>query len=403
MRKIEINAKIVTPLFMGGANKQPELRTQSFNGLFRYWFRLAGGKVEDEKKLFGWAGEKSQKGVILLRVETKNLKVEQFSKYFDKSGRPLQGSGLNYLGFALDPRFKQNDKKEIRNFIERNEVFSLQILPYPKATEEDVKKYLCAVWLAFNLGNFGSRARRGFGSISVEQISGDLPKNFHLNFKTDGNLEDWLASNIDLILNTLESQERQSIPYIKYEDDFQIYRINKEYALKNINNWIQKLSRIEGGKYLVKKWTKSTINDPIDLLDFMGFLLMAFRSYYKPDYNTAKAIITGSVQSEVIEKAIFGLPLNFFFSSIKGNNKGMVNLKINSFKTRRASPLWFKILEFNNSFEGLFLIFKSTFAPAGYQLELNRTKIKLPKNNIWEALDKFLNSLEGDKIIHKIY
>ena len=56
-KKIIFKLKIITPLFIGGAQRQAELRTQSFNGMFRYWFRIAGGSLEDEKKNF-WLGRR---------------------------------------------------------------------------------------------------------------------------------------------------------------------------------------------------------------------------------------------------------------------------------------------------------------------------------------------------------
>jgi CRISPR-associated protein Cmr1 len=54
---------------MGGANQQAELRTQSINGLLRWWFRIAGGSIEDEKRIFGWAGETSNQGLVRIFIK----------------------------------------------------------------------------------------------------------------------------------------------------------------------------------------------------------------------------------------------------------------------------------------------------------------------------------------------
>ena len=61
MKTFNVVCKVITPLFMGGANQQAELRTQSINGLLRWWFRVAGGSIDDEKKNFrmGWRNFKS--------------------------------------------------------------------------------------------------------------------------------------------------------------------------------------------------------------------------------------------------------------------------------------------------------------------------------------------------------
>jgi len=153
MRTFKLKCKIVTPLFMGGAKQQAELRTQSINGLLRWWFRVAGGSIEDEKRIFGWAGENSNQGSVRIHLEEPFFKPQGFSP-----GQP----GYNYLGFSL--------KMTKREAVPANISFTLKIYFHPKSTEEDIKKFFCALWLAFNLGNFGSRARRGFGSIKIEKI-----------------------------------------------------------------------------------------------------------------------------------------------------------------------------------------------------------------------------------------
>jgi len=201
MKSFFCSCKVIIHLFMGGANQQPELRTQSINGLLRWWFRVAGGSFEDEKRIFGWAGETSNQGLV--RIFIKNfdkLQKQRFSKEFDSSGRVKQDKGINYLGFSLDQRFKENQKDKIqREYIKENQTFEMKISFHPGSNEDDIKKFFCALWLAFNLGDFGSRARRGFGSIKIEKIKEnekDVTNDcFGLGFIPSGNLEDWIRQN----------------------------------------------------------------------------------------------------------------------------------------------------------------------------------------------------------------
>jgi len=83
-----MTCKILTPLFMDDAEQQVELRTQSINGLLRWWFRVAGGSFEDEKRIFGWAGETSNQGLVRIFIKDfDKLQKQRFSKEFDNLGR----------------------------------------------------------------------------------------------------------------------------------------------------------------------------------------------------------------------------------------------------------------------------------------------------------------------------
>jgi CRISPR-associated protein Cmr1 len=390
MRTFEATCKIVTPLFMGGASQQAELRTQSINGVLRWWFRVAGGSLEDEKRIFGWAGETSNQGLVRIFIKEPTFQPQPFL-----SRQP----GSDYLGFSL--------KLTRRLAVPENKKFNLKISFHPKATEDDIKKFFSALWLAFNLGNFGSRARRGFGAIRIEEIrekGGSITNNcYGLNFVPSGDLESWITYNLNKIKDFIKPKERQDIPYLF--KNFEIYQIQKD-NFNNWKNWIKEVQDGRRGNHLKKSWSGNSINNWFELLDFMGFLLMAYRSYRDPDYNNAKNILLGGqVRNSIFERAIFGLPLNFYFSSIRRGD--MVHLKLGNDTLRRASPLMIKIIQTGTnqneiSYEGLFIIMKSTFMPANARLMFSKKEVKLP-NNIWQALDDFISSLENKNLIRRIY
>ncbi|MEO0087727.1 MAG: type III-B CRISPR module RAMP protein Cmr1 [candidate division WOR-3 bacterium] len=391
MKKIDLKCKIITPLFMGGAEQQPELRTQSFNGLFRYWFRLLGGSFENEKRLFGWGGEKANKGIVSINLKEENNKQEfQLQQ---------QGQGYNYLGFSL--------RLTNRRGINASSSFEISFIFHPTSTEDDIKKFLCAVWCAFYLGNFGSRGRRGFGSIIVKNINGDILHDFNLKFICNQNIGNWLKSQLEYIKSLNYWQARRDIPYIF--ENLEIYKINKinKNNLQNLVDWISQVQSNRSGKYLVNKWELKNIGNIQDLQDFMGFLLMAYRSYYEPDYSIAKKIISNPQninENQTLKRVIFGLPLNFYFSSIRKRNQ--VEARLNEESLRRASPLIFKIIQFNNNFDGFILIFKPNnkhnfkFLPDEARITL--AGVKLDKPN-WQILDDFINSLISKNLITKIY
>lgn len=400
MKEITLTLKIITPLFMGGADQQPELRTQSINGVIRWWFRTIGGSFEDEKKLFGWGGENARKGNVKISIiKSEKLEVKKFSKIFNNNGYPEQ-IGYNYFSFSLDQRFnkRQTDKIQ-RKYFNENRNFILKTTFTPLLNDEDIKKFLCALWCSIYLGNFGSRARRGFGSLIVTDIKG-IEENF-LSFIPKDNISGWLKNNIEVI------KQKFSFSEIK------VYTINKNNFNNNIQNWVNKVQEGRNGKYLASRYNSSNLNQLQNLLNFMGFTLMAFRSYMKPDYDTAKNIIQGSKpQENKIERAIFGLPINFFFSSIKSkrhDGKLGVGAILNPVKTengketnlRRASPIIFKVIaNKNNDFEGFIILVKKEFLPENIKLKLKNTEIKKPN---YTLIDKYINTLKNMQLISEVF
>ncbi|MCR4420905.1 MAG: type III-B CRISPR module RAMP protein Cmr1 [Exilispira sp.] len=421
MKEANLTVKVITPLFMGDAKQVAELRTQSINGILRWWFRAAGGSFEDEKRIFGWGGENSNKGGVKLVISQK-LNYNEFEKEFDSDGRVKQDNGINYLGFSLDQRFNNKQNKPRRKCIEFNQNFDIKVIFFPNLKEEYIKKFFATLWFAFNLGNFGSRSRRGFGSLMIEKIESeckDITNNcFGLSFNINNNQNDvkkWITDNLNKIREIIKSNPRNLIPYV-FSDNFKIYRINKvnKESYSNFSNWLTTAQKERCGKYLKNSWGVNNINTWQDLLDFMGFLIMAYRSYRKPDYDTAKNILKNqNIQNPVFERAIFGLSLNFFYSSLTnpktskngyGDKIDLVEITNNREKQtlRRASPLMIKILKTSsNNYEGFFIVAKSVFKPNNSRLEFKGKEVNLPKD-IWLAIDNFIDSLKSNNLLTKI-
>jgi len=276
MKRYIVSCRVITPLFMGGAGQQAELRTQSINGMLRWWFRVAGGSKEDEKRLFGWGGDESNQGLVRIKIISNKFESEPFPAI---PGNRYVGDnrGYNYLGFSL----KMTGRKAVPVGTE----FKMKISFHPRSTEDDIKKFFATLWLAFNLGNFGSRSRRGFGSIRIEKIEedgSDITNNcFGLNFLPSENIKDWIKQNLSLIRKILKLSAREDIPYLFDNFDLRLF--------KGGNNWQ-------------------------DLMNQIGQKYREFRKSKKID-----------------DRIVFGLPI----------------IKVKKYKElRRASPLMFKIIQF---------------------------------------------------------
>ena len=74
--KISLQCEIVTPLLMHGADKDAELREQSFKGVMRFWWRAIHGNLDlktlkkEENKIFGNTEHKSG---FRMKITNRNL------------------------------------------------------------------------------------------------------------------------------------------------------------------------------------------------------------------------------------------------------------------------------------------------------------------------------------------
>ncbi len=429
--KYTFNLRVITPLFMGGANHEPEIRTQSLNGVFRWWFRVAGGSRKDEERIFGSASDATgRRGLVNLALKPQNgdertsvlkpdryaIRTRVFEKRFDDKGYVITGSGWNYLGFSLDQRFKRDQDRPKRRYITENERFTLEVSFHPLAREDDKKKFLAAMWLAFNLGNFGARARRGFGSIGVESVvdeEGKVKENiFGLRF-TPNNGEDfegWLRENLKKIKKIFGGECRGNGPCMWENGVFKIcYMIETSKNLKDYTN------KIRGRRNKKQNYLPNVS----DMLDIMGFLMASHRKRYKSDYNKIKELInkpknSHKSQNLQMEKVVFGLPILYtlFLNENKRKKeklRAIINLEVKGEVTRFASPVIFKVLELDkNKFVGMFVIIKR-YKPIEDKeddplsrkitisiLNKNITKVEninLP-NPPWKALDNFIEFVE---------
>jgi len=192
MKTIEATYRIVTPMFIGGADQSPSdgIRPPSFKGALRFWWRaLNWGEFYqqhdgDEKqalktlhaeecRLFGSAVKNGNggQGVFLLKIDQPQLWLEE--NQWPKA-QPLGDSG--YLGMGL----WESGKKEKNNFqphrvaIFSDKAFKVQLLLKGNRLEGDCNQLSNALKALGLFGGLGSRSRRGFGSICLETLNGEL-------------------------------------------------------------------------------------------------------------------------------------------------------------------------------------------------------------------------------------
>lgn len=167
MADIVATYRIVTPMFLGGANpgEEAELRLSSFKGALRFWWRaLRWGEVdaveqlrEEEAKLFGSTLTGQSKVRLYLR-ETLSEQNRIPEKWKPNSWQTYTGYGLR--------------DKEDRCYLTPQREFEVRLDALNCSTAQ-ISQVRSALKLLGLVGGLGARSRRGWGSVTLVSISGD--------------------------------------------------------------------------------------------------------------------------------------------------------------------------------------------------------------------------------------
>lgn len=343
MKKITINCKTVTPLFMKGANDNFELRASSIKGLLRFWWRTYN--YEDninklkikENRIFGGETVIRDKEVSIISPVT--IKVSYNAKHSIevKSNAIINKSNeLKYLFYSM----LLNDNKMLKADSSFKIQFNYRYNEY--CNEKTLMNYIYALNLLQLLGGIGSRTTRGAGNFHITEIDAD-----------DNNLK----------------QKIEDVLVVKRElNSFEDVR---EYINKSINNYKKdttsgniKYFNILGNNFSVYILDNFEIRTWNEALSEIGKLYKEFRKQRDRD----------------IKKAVFGLPL-----SLGKNGKQKVEISVNNMNLDRVqSPLRFKILKTGQ-----------TYVPLIIRLDggsLDKNKGKIINNKTKKELNMFIDN-----------
>ncbi len=197
--------RVVTPMFLSGADQDhAELRLPSFKGALRFWWRaLAAGrfandlqKLRDaEDSLFG--STRTGTSRVRMRLRDESIQTKPQKKF-------SRNTWQSYIGYGLIDKPGQTT----RAYIQPNSYFTVQLgcSRCDDAQNLSLRKALIALGL---LGGLGSRSRNGWGSITLEGLSGagepwaaptdeaTLREEIDRLFNTQAVLQDWTAVTRD--------------------------------------------------------------------------------------------------------------------------------------------------------------------------------------------------------------
>ncbi len=372
--------RITTPMFLGGFDQEPDdkrFRNSSLKGALRFWWRALNwsqilreaGNVQEsalkalhhkEGELFGRAsdGEYSQQSKVRLSTTLHDVIMQKQTPEL-KSLSYLLGQGLF--------NFRDGVK---RNFLS-NGTLRLTLTFRPGCPAEDVASVRQAAIALGILGGLGSRARKGFGSLSIQSlIEPDQPNR---NYTTLPDIKAFLE-NLDL---------NASLPPFSA---------------------LSQASRVD---------VSATGTSASGVLTSIGEEMQMYRSFGKDGKVNGKAArrnfpddhdnVLSAAQGQSIHKLprriAFGLPHNYFFSSIKSG----VNIAPEN-GGRRASPLFIHVHALEDKrFIAIQTLLPATFLPSAMKIEIkpNGSRPRLLSDNTidYQVIHQYLDGFEDKEVL----
>lgn len=358
MNRLSLTFETITPLFLGGSDPREvlEVRPPAIRGALRYWLRAVLGGVlgdqnrtalsESEGMVFGEADEKIGASAITLRVHDLALQTHAFSKLIgeDSAKKVIKFPGMAYLWFSARSTRRERERS---GFMGRFQL-EMQTRPGVRQAELRFQEAYVALWLWAYLGGLGSRARRAGGNLQIVKADGTaaLPANLPLmvTAKTPQEFVRDLSSGINHCRQLLAQNHPKGTVSKPSAFDVLAPNVCRIWVLdKTYRGWDEAVNEF-GGIY------------------------QSFRSRRQPDYQTVKTAITsGKTLSAPVERAAFGLPIQFYYSSLDGLSAGLQSEHYD----RRSSPLSVRVVRLANGTYGVLLVwFNSVFLPPGEKLKL---------------------------------
>ncbi|MFP4598254.1 MAG: type III-B CRISPR module RAMP protein Cmr1 [Persicimonas sp.] len=391
MKTIEATYRVTTPMFLGGAdNEHAEFRLPSFKGALRFWWRaLAWQRLDgdlqkiydQEADLFGSASG-GQAEFLLDVAGDFPEPLQKGTKLREKveSGKVV-GPGARYLGYGVMHAFGSKRKKTeagqlTRACLSPGFEFTVRLALKPRKNGTDADKALeirnALICLGL-FGGLGSKARKGYGSVSLRSIDGEpiavTPQSFARTLLK-------VASDV--------GESTGEPAYTAWSDKLRV----GAYLGPSKLNGLQLLDSI--GRELI--WFRSNGRVPRDGPDreVLGDPVDPETRRFWADHDLMAAVASrGEAVKSHPERVVFGLPHNYFFSSIrKGAGVEPVD------HDRRASPLLLHVHHFDSHGPAVIVSFwPANFLPDDEKLSVGRSKVPVETADLWQPIEDFLDFL----------
>lgn len=363
--------KITTPMFLGGESQQADsqqFRNASFKGALRFWWRAlnwgrvlnqAHGNTADALKALH-----DQEGTLFgLASDGKNSRQSMVSIHSNLSGAALKepGMALQRVGYLLGRGLFNFGDGVTRQYLEGGDL-AIRLNFKPGMAEPDIQSVEQAAIALGLFGGMGSRSRRGLGSLALLKLErqGQPVREFAT------------VESIAAFIQTLDFSAPVDAPLSAFT----------------------RATRID---------VSATAGKAVDALAAIGNEMQLYRGYgrhsprtnqhevngqkarqqFSEDHHNVLAAVEGARLQQLPTRAVFGLPHNYFFSSIKEGDNSLDltvrNPEPSGQETdgRRASPLLVHIHPLHDGqFIAIQTLLPEVFLPQGVGLS---AKVGIPK------------------------
>lgn len=389
IHRLEATLILSTPLIMSGhapLTSEDSVRPSAIKGALRFWWRAlqwptlraqAGSdnealKVlhERESTLFGSAaGESGQQAAVLLRIDGQHkLDKEVFAK-----GKDLSRSYPGAVYLMGQGQHSRGDGSKCAGLQSTHPVQLTLIWRDDRVDGQAQQSLIEAVQALGLLGSVGARARKGFGSLSLQTLSLDgssvpVPANV-------ADIRCWFTA-----LSHRFGQQALP-PFTAFGPNSHCWALPLQPssdALGLLNEYGMQMMRYR-------------------LSDKSAFGGQQGRGLFKGDSRELRKLTEGDRPSKAPKRASFGLPNNVFFM----DNKQTVEVNPERHE-RRASPLMAHLHQFPNK-ERVMLatLLPAQFLPAneGLKLKHKGKQHALPFEPDWNVIKAFIEQCNGQELI----
>ncbi|MEW5980209.1 MAG: type III-B CRISPR module RAMP protein Cmr1 [Acidobacteriota bacterium] len=400
MPTIEATYRVTTPMFLGGAEpQQAELRLPSLKGALRFWWRASvwpsiaarGGSVKDlhrlEAELFGSSDERvgQSKVSLRLRMDSDMPAAHRVGTQL-KDGNSVVGQGVRYLGYGVMEAFASTKKNTPAGQLTReclSQPFSFRVGLVVRGALDETQREQILLALKFLglLGSLGSKARKGYGSLTLSRL-------------IVAGKEVWSPpSSVEELRTALNALFKQALHG----------RASRNGAAATGGH--PPFTALSNHTKVLIVPPRETSTSPLRLLDYLGREMIRYRSWgrngrilgkeneqsekqFEGDHDLMKKPV--AARSSHPERIAFGLPHNYGREENKKVTPADQDLK------RRASPLWLHIHQSSDGAPAIALLcfMPATFLPENRSdISVGGKRVPLNTDNLWNPvlslLDRF--------------
>jgi CRISPR-associated protein Cmr1 len=364
-------------MFLAGADGQtPELRAPSIKGAMRFWWRALNGhlgvkemKAKEDGIFGGVTKNAASRSKVTLRVKQTGIKTGRLPRTKDDK---IQNPGIHYLWYTIP---MNNDRPGIWEGD-----FTVQLTSFESLALEEAA---FSFWMLANFGGLGTRSRRGAGSFKIKHVTYSASSGSFefVQLKTEP-LAEYLRRNIAALANRYGFERRftptSPTPFpVLQNTQIHVFQEGEESALAAVER--------------------------------IGASFQRFREKLRPDYNEVKNYITSGISPKQVQRAEFGLPLSFRYTSLDKYGKAGAAIKTTKKEIdRSASSMIIHINEANARYYVVITNFASALLPGNENLKVMTPRRNLPQyfqqrpgivNQPYQGIkETFLDTLKADII-----